>query len=313
MRRGFAVAALVLLAARPAGAVPALSSAAVLDQLESALNAGNVDAFVAWFTPDGVIQDAPGSTVAGGAKIRAYAQALAARNYRSERGPTTVEGTRLRWTSKVTFDGMRALGVEHVDGAGEAVIERGKVKSYRPAFTPGAQAMAATAAALETEQFARSYVAEVFNAGTLDRADDYLAAEFVDHAPFPGRAPTLQGFKDGLAELRTAIPDLRVEVEDVVAAGDRAVIRSVWNGVHQGTYQGALATQRQVRVGSIEVLRLKDGKIVESWRQLDSGELAKQLGLFESAAAAKPSEGKGRGARKKKGATGGILGWLNDL
>ncbi len=307
------------LAAGPAAALPpSLSPGAVLDQMESALNAGNVAAFVAWFAPDGVVKDSPTTMAVGPEQIRLYAEGLVARNYHVDRGPTTLEGTRLRWSSKVTFDSLRALGVDHVDGTAEAVIEKGKVKMYQPAFSPGCVAAMATSSSREAEEFVRSFLAEVFNAGTTAKADEYLAPEFTDHAPFPGKPPTVQGFKDGLAELRAAMPDLKVEVLEVIASPERAVVRSAWTGTSKASYQGTPPTYRAVRVGAIEILRLKDGHIMESWRQIDSGELAKALGLFEAPAMAKPGEpvrttAPRSGSGRKKGVTGGLLGWLNDL
>ncbi len=316
-----ALGLILALAAQPVlAAPPVLTPGAVLDQLESALNAGNVDAFVAWFAADGVVRDTPTTQATGPDQIRMYAQGLVVRNYHTDRGPTTQEGNRLRWSAKVAFDGLRALGVDHVDGTAEAVIERGKVRLYQPAFSPGSVAVMATASSREAEDFVRSFVAEVFNAGTAAKTEEYLAPEFTDHAPFPGKPPTLQGFRDGLAELRVAVPDLKVEVLEVTASPERAVIRSMWTGTSKSAYQGTAPTYRAVHVGAIEILRLKDGRIVESWRQIDSGELAKALGLFDPAPAAAvkgaeparpaaPRVGSGR----KKGVTGGLLGWLNDL
>ena len=310
------LAVLALLAGPAASAAP-VAPASVLDQMEAALNAGNVDAFVAWFAPDGVIREPGGTVVTGKEQIRVYAQGLVSRGYRVEPGPRTPAApqpgteTALKWTARVAFDGLRALGVEDVTARAEAVVAGGKVRSYTPAFSPGSTAMMATAAAAQAETFVRAFYEDVVNQGKLDALDSYLTLAFVDHAPLPGRSPSASGFADGLAELKVAMPDFRVAVEEVFASGDRVVVRSTWTGTHQGPYQGAPATFRQVRVGAIDILRLENGRIAERWEQLDSGSLARQLGLFEAApggAAAKPKK-----APTKSGRTGGILGWLNDL
>ena len=315
------LAAAVLIGGPAAAASPVAVSpvtpASVLDQMEAALNAGNVDAFVAWFGPDGVIREPGGTVVTGHEQLRVYAQGLVARSYRVEPGPRVpaapMPGTAqaLKWTARVTFDGLRALGAEGVDARAEAVVDGGKVRSYTPAFSPGSTAMMATAAGARAEAFVRTFYEDVVNQGKVDALDQYLTPAFVDHAPLPGRSPSASGFADGLAELKVAMPDFRVAVEEVFAAGDRVVVRSTWQGTHQGPYQGAPATFRQVRVGAIDILRLENGKIAERWEQLDSGSLARQLGLFETVpagAAAKPKK-----ESSKKGRTGGILGWLNDL
>lgn len=320
MRARLTVLALLVAAATAgiaAAAVPVVPpAAAVLDQMETALNAGNADVFVAWFAPDGSIREAGGTVVTGKEQIRVYVQGLVARGYRVESGPRSPGGTlpgtatALKWTARVTFDGLRALGVDAVEARAEAVIDRGKVVSYTPPFSPGSMVMMATAAAVQQEAFARAFYEEVVNQGKLDAAGTYLTPGFVDHAPLPGRSSSSTGFREGLAELKVAMPDFRVAVEEVLVAGDRVVVRSTWTGTHQGPYQGSPATFRSVRVGAIDILRIEDGRIAERWEQLDSGMLARQLGLFETAG---PAAGKAKKSSSKKGRTGGILGWLNDL
>jgi len=304
----------LLLLAGPAAATPPAAPAAVLDQMEAALNAGNVDAFVAWFAPDGVIREPGGLEVKGREQIRVYAQGVTAHAYRTEAGArapgASLPGTAvaLKWTARVIYDSLRALGVESMEARGEAVIDGGKVKSYTPPFSPGSMAMLAAAAASAAEASIRTFYEDVVNQGKLDALDGWLTPAFVDHAPLPGRAGTATGFRDGLAELKIAMPDFRVSVEDVLVAGDRVIVRSTWDGTHQGPYQGAPATYRQVKVGAIDILRLENGRIAERWEQLDSGSLARQLGLVDATATAAPKK-----ESKKKGRTGGILGWLNDL
>jgi steroid delta-isomerase-like uncharacterized protein len=291
---------------------------ALADQMEAALNAGNVDAFVAWFAPNGVIREPGGTVVSGREQLRTYALGLVTRNYRVEPGPRATAGpvpgtaVAFKWNARVTFDGLRALGVDAVDAKAEAVLDGGKVTSYTPAFSPGSMAMMATAAAVQQEAFVRAFYEDVMNQGKLDSLDTYLTPGFTDHAPLPGRSPSTTGFRDGLADLKVAMPDFRVAVEEVFASGDRVVVRSTWTGTHQGPYQGAPATFRKVSVGAIDILRIENGRIAERWEQLDSGMLARQLGLFEA-----PSAKSGAQPKPKKESdgkrTGGILGWLNDL
>src|SRR5215208_3948015 len=67
----------------------------------------------------------------------------------------------------------------------------------------------------------RAYVEMVWNRKQLDRAEEVVASDFIDHAPLPGQAPGLEGAKRKWAMYLTAIPDLRVTIEDLVAEGDR--------------------------------------------------------------------------------------------
>jgi predicted ester cyclase len=65
----------------------------------------------------------------------------------------------------------------------------------------------------------RAFVETVWNGRQLDRADEIVAADFVDHAPMPGQAPGREGVKRKWAMYLDAIPDFRVTIEDLVAEG----------------------------------------------------------------------------------------------
>src|SRR5829696_10428340 len=106
----------------------------------------------------------------------------------------------------------------------------------------------------------RSYVETVWNQRQLDRAEEVVAPDFLDHAPLPGQAPGLEGAKRKWAMLLNAVPDLRVTIEDLVAEGDKVAVRRGYAGTHQGELLGIPATGKQLQVGSISIFRLVDGK-----------------------------------------------------
>ena len=80
----------------------------------------------------------------------------------------------------------------------------------------------------------RAFVETVWNGRQLDRADEVVAADFVDHAPMPGQAPGLEGVKRKWAMYLDAIPDVRVTIEDLVAEGDKVAVRRSYEGTHRG-------------------------------------------------------------------------------
>ena len=126
----------------------------------------------------------------------------------------------------------------------------------------------------------RAYVEMVWHRKQLDRAEEVVASDFIDHAPLPGQAPGLEGAKRKWAMYLTAIPDLRVTIEDLVADGDKVAVRRSYEGTHQGELLGIPATGKQLQVGSISIFRLVDGKIAENWEQLDRLALLQQLGVI---------------------------------
>jgi predicted ester cyclase len=82
-----------------------------------------------------------------------------------------------------------------------------------------------------------------------------------------------------------AAADLRVTIEDLVAEDDKVGVRRSYEGTHRGELLGIPATGEQVRIGSISIFRLAEGKIAEIWEQLDLLTLMQQLGVIPAPAA----------------------------
>ena len=81
----------------------------------------------------------------------------------------------------------------------------------------------------------RAYVETVWNQHQLDRADEFMAPDFLDHASLPGQAPRLQGATKKWAMYQTGLPDLRVTINDLVAEGDKVGVRRTYQGTHGGS------------------------------------------------------------------------------
>ena len=114
----------------------------------------------------------------------------------------------------------------------------------------------------------------------------YLAPDFVDHGALPGTPPGPAGFADGVRRLLAAFPDARNEIHDIVAEGDRVVVRWTMIGTHSGGGLGIPATGRAVRITGITMSRVVDGRIAEHWIYRDDIAMLRQLGLMPSPSAA---------------------------
>jgi steroid delta-isomerase-like uncharacterized protein len=110
---------------------------------------------------------------------------------------------------------------------------------------------------------------------------ELLADDLVDRAPLPGHAPGgKQGARSGFDAIRGAFPNVDVTVNDVIAEGEKAVVHVTLRGTHSGApWNGRAATNQQVEVQGVAVLRIANGKIVEHSGVIDSGRLA-QLGAI---------------------------------
>ncbi|MBA3382990.1 MAG: ester cyclase [Actinobacteria bacterium] len=114
----------------------------------------------------------------------------------------------------------------------------------------------------------------------IEGLDDVLAEDFVNHSPSPGFAPDREGFKQNAADVYGAF-DLTYTSDFMVAVDDLVVERWTESGPHTGTYFGVPPTGRHVVVTGIEIWRLRDGKIVERWAEVNELELLRKVGLLD--------------------------------
>lgn len=127
---------------------------------------------------------------------------------------------------------------------------------------------------------------EAMNAKDLDAFIGMLAEDFVDHDEFPGLQPGREGVRQMFANMFSAFPDFRMEVDDLFAAGDKGVARMRMTGTHQGEFMGIPGTGRRVDVNGIDIVRFRGGKAVEHWGVTDMLALMQQLGAIPEPAGA---------------------------
>ena len=93
-----------------------------------------------------------------------------------------------------------------------------------------------------------------------------MAPDFVNRTAVggmsPDRAAMLATFN---GVLRPAFPDLRVEIHDQIAEGDRVTTRKTIHGTHTGRLQDIEPTGKTVAIQVIDIVRLRDGQYVEHW------------------------------------------------
>jgi predicted ester cyclase len=90
---------------------------------------------------------------------------------------------------------------------------------------------------------------------------------------------------------RAAFPDVRISVDDVIAADDKVVLRWRSEGTHRGELAGLAPTGARASVTGIGIDRWKDGKVVESWSEWDTSVLpASSAPRHRRAAQARRSE-----------------------
>jgi steroid delta-isomerase-like uncharacterized protein len=123
---------------------------------------------------------------------------------------------------------------------------------------------------------------QAFSDGNFGLIDELVAADAVNHDPAtPPELRALRGpevYRRTVSMYRAAFPDVRMTVDEVIAADDKVVLRWRSEGTHRGQLAGLAPTGARGSVTGISIDRWKDGKIVESWVEWDNLGLARQIG-----------------------------------
>ena len=131
----------------------------------------------------------------------------------------------------------------------------------------------------QNKALVRRFLDQLYNNARPDVIDELLDDDYVDHSAPPGQAPGAAGTRQVYDMYRTAFPDLRVEIHDLVAEDDLVVVRATFAGTSRGPLMGAPPTGKPVQIASMVIVRLRDGRFVERWEQMDLLGLMLQLGV----------------------------------
>jgi steroid delta-isomerase-like uncharacterized protein len=131
----------------------------------------------------------------------------------------------------------------------------------------------------------------IFQEGNFVVADEIIAPDFVMHAPGlpPEMPPGPEGAKQYATIVRAGFPDhFEITHEDIMAEGDKVVIRWTARGTHTGEFMGIPPTGKQIMITGMDIFRIAGGKLVELWQSWDQLGMLQQLGVVPS-----PDQGAG--------------------
>jgi steroid delta-isomerase-like uncharacterized protein len=131
----------------------------------------------------------------------------------------------------------------------------------------------------KNKALARRWSVELWSEGNLAVADAIVAPNYVRNDPgdpFPAIGPA--DIKRLVSLLRAMLPDLTIEIEDVIAEGDKVVLRYTGVATDSVGYMGHPPTGKLVRTTAMQLFRIADGKIAESWAVRDDLGTLRQLG-----------------------------------
>jgi len=131
----------------------------------------------------------------------------------------------------------------------------------------------------------RRWFEEVWNRGREETIDELFAAHGIGYGlgdtEVPTRGPA--EFKLFANNLRGAMPDIRMTIEDIMAEGDKVTVRLAVEGTHKGGQLGVAPTGRRIRIAGVVMVRIANGQIVEGWNSWDQLGLLRQIGALPAA------------------------------
>jgi len=132
--------------------------------------------------------------------------------------------------------------------------------------------------AMANKELLRRFYKRVYVDWDMSLVDAVVAPRFISH-DWPNGGPTgPRAFRQYYDAIRSAVPDARYEVDDLIAEGDRVVVRWRLLGTHEGSFQGIAPTGRAIELKGIAIYRVDGGKLMERWVVSDLHGLLEDIG-----------------------------------
>ena len=127
---------------------------------------------------------------------------------------------------------------------------------------------------------ARRYAA-FWNTGDVAYAAAALAPGFIDRTLPKGRPQGTAGPLQASQAFRSAVPDLTVEIQDLVVAGDRVSVHLRFKGHFTGRFGDVAGKGQPIDFLAFDLYRVKKGQITENWHLEDNLGLMQQMGILK--------------------------------
>jgi len=137
----------------------------------------------------------------------------------------------------------------------------------------------------------RRWFEEVWNMGRLEAVEEMASPEVIGHGQAQHATDIgLKEFKPFVMGFRSAFPDLKVTIDQVIEQGDIVVARWTATMTHQGEFLGYAPTGKKATITGTSTQRISGGKIVEGWDNWDQLGLLVQIGAVPAAHFVAPVE-----------------------
>jgi len=123
------------------------------------------------------------------------------------------------------------------------------------------------------------FYSEFMNKGEIKLLDKLVSDDYVEHEPIPEFELNKKGLTDYFKMMFIAFPDFRADIDFMIEEKDRVVVYLTYKGTHKGDYMGAKGSGKKIEFKAVDIIKIKDGKMIEHWGVVDVLGMMEQLGL----------------------------------
>ena len=128
-----------------------------------------------------------------------------------------------------------------------------------------------------------THIYKMFETGDITMLEDIIHPDFIDHTQDQLIVQTgLEGLIELIRVNSTAFPELLVKVYNISAEGDMVYSHFNFSGKNTGMIHNSAPTQKFIDINGVDIIRVKDGKIIEHWGYWDTLKVLNQLGELEA-------------------------------
>jgi steroid delta-isomerase-like uncharacterized protein len=124
---------------------------------------------------------------------------------------------------------------------------------------------------------------DLLNRGDVESVGELVAPDYDERNPLPGQGNGREGVLDRFSMIIGGLAP-RFTIEDIIAEGDRVVVRWTNSGTHVAQFAGIPGTGKAFTISGVDIYRVTDGLLREHWDVVDQLSLLGQLGLLPDAA-----------------------------
>ena len=135
----------------------------------------------------------------------------------------------------------------------------------------------------EVEEQNKALIRKSFEEWNKGNSEFFMEATIPDYVLYsPSGNPNPMSREEAVETVKVlwkGFPDISFNIEELIAVGDKIIVRYVVRGTHEGEFMGIPATGNKIEVSGIIISRIEDGKFVEEWDEMDSMGMMMQLGM----------------------------------